>query len=1041
MAGSQLKRLKASLLDQGIIGPQKSKKQKKQAAEEARAAAANGGGNGNTKRLKRSDALDTIREQFNPFQFKMNARGPKFPVTSLKSAMVPESLRGIKGRPQAALSRSEEKRRSTLLIDMQRRNKVGGILDRRLGEGDPNMTPEERALERFAFEKQRIHNKKGAVFDLEGGEDEFLAGPGDGGLTHGGKTLAFGGGSDDEDVGMRDDFDEREVSDDDGDDDGEIGHKKQLKRLRSELGLTEELTLAALEQPDGEDGAPERKKSKKEVMEEVIAKSKYHKYERQITKEADDDVRAALDNMLPEITQLLASGPSRSKDANKDKDTLTTKVGGAFANEAFDKAAFEKTYDVRLRQLLQDKKAEPSQRTKTEEEVAADQSEHLKKLEESRVRRMMGQISYEDGDGDGSDKEDQDKEEKEKKKKKDAEAKLADGPALQFIRADGAEEDEFGLGQGIKTRHTAAELGFDDEDDFLIDDDLVASGSEVEPDSDEDEDDENDESDDEDGSDAEDDEDDEFIRGILTEDEKKNAVFVNAGKLPATANQGSDDDGVPYTFICPQTHAELLSITEDIPVAKLPVVVQRIRALYHPKLDHGNKDRLGRFAAVLVEHIAYLASQEQPPFATIESVVRHIHSLAKSVPIEVAVAFRSHLADMEGVVVTHTPGEKGVLSLEAKTKSVSRSVAFNTGDLIVLTAIATTFPTSDHFHQVVTPAMLAMGRYLEQSTPRTLADYATGLYVCTLTCQYQQLSKRYVPELVNYVLNTLVALSPGESANVAANKKSALFGGRFPIHTTARGVRIEKAHKHKDAVRKLRLSDCINSSEPPSTKEANQLKLALFSTALSLISEFTTMWSTSSPSISSSASGTAPAADAASEDASKTKTVKGSGGAALYETLEPIRAVLTLLKTKACRSELPAGSAKDIDRVSTQVDAAQRFAHLARRPLELHHHRPMAIRTFVPRFEAEYDPDKHYDPNRERADASKLKAEFKRERKGAMRELRKDAHFMQREKLKIKKTKDAAYEKKYKRLVAEIQGTEGREANAYERERAARKRR
>lgn len=51
-----------------------------------------------------------------------------------------------------------------------------------------------------------------------------------------------------------------------------------------------------------------------------------------------------------------------------------------------------------------------------------------------------------------------------------------------------------------------------------------------------------------------------------------------------------------------------------------------------------------------------------------------------------------------------------------------------------------------------------------------------------------------------------------------------------------------------------------------------------------------------------------------------------------------------------------------------------------------------------------------------------------------MRELRKDANFIARENLREKKEKDAAYEKKYKRLVAEIQGEEGKEAKAYERE-------
>ncbi|CAK7266325.1 nucleolar complex protein 14 [Sporothrix epigloea] len=994
MAGSQLKRLKASLLDQGIIGPQKSKKQKKQAAEEARANQAAGRGYGTTnngeKRLKKSAALDTIREQFNPFQFKMNARGPKFPVTSLKNAQLPESLRGIKGRPTVSLSRAEEKRRSTLLLDMQRRNKVGGILDRRLGEGDPNMTPEERALERFTFEKQRIHNKKGAVFDLEDDGAGFLGGADDGGLTHMGKSLSLGDltkrrrGVDDEDddsLDIRDDFDEDDLqgSDDDG---TELGRKKQqLKRMREELfGDNGDAAGAEVE-----DGAPERKKSKKEVMDEVIAKSKYYKYERQVARENDDDVRAELDKMLPELQQLLSAKPVKAAPQNG-----VAPIIGA----PFDKDAFDKSYDVRLRQLIQDKKAEPSARTKTEEEVAADQSAHLKKLEESRVRRMMGQISYDDGSNGSEDDSEQDGKNDKKKKKADKEAALSqDGPAVQILRADGYDEDEFGLGKGIKVKHTAAELGFDDEDDFLIDDDLVFSGSEIDVDESDEDDDESGDGNDEDDKASEDSEDDEFIRGILTEGEKKNAVFANAGKLPSTAAKGSDDDGVPFTFPCPQTHAELLAVLENIPVAKLPTVVQRIRALYHPKLDHGNKDRLGRFSAALVEHVTYLADSEEPPYATIESLVRHIHSLAKTVPIEVADAFRAHLAAMEGIAVGDTPKKAD--------GSNNRSLSFTTGDLAILTAAGSVFPTSDHFHQVITPAMLVMARYLEQAPHCTLSGYATGLYVCTLMCQYQRLSKRYVAELANYILNTLLALAP-----VGSDVLASPATGYFPVHTPAQGVRIDKAQSIK-TFRKLRILDCRPSDEDASKN--NKLKLALFNTALALLADaVTSLW---------------------------------AGKAALFETLEPCRAVLQHLRTnKTCRSQLPAAINKEIDRLATQIDATQRAAHLARRPLELHHHRPMAIRTFVPRFEDEFDPDKHYDPNRERAEASKLKAEFKRERKGAMRELRKDAHFMQREKLKVKKAKDAAYEKKYKRLVAEIQGSEGREANAYERERQARKR-
>jgi nucleolar protein 14 len=113
-------------------------------------------------------------------------------------------------------------------------------------------------------------------------------------------------------------------------------------------------------------------------------------------------------------------------------------------------------------------------------------------------------------------------------------------------------------------------------------------------------------------------------------------------------------------------------------------------------------------------------------------------------------------------------------------------------------------------------------------------------------------------------------------------------------------------------------------------------------------------------------------------------------------------------------------------------------SRLGRRPLELHHHKKQPIRTSIPKFEENFNPDKHYDPDKERSDAKKLQHEYKRERKGALRELRKDANFIAREQLKEKRERDAEYEKKYRRLVAEVQNEEGAAAKDYDRQREKR---
>jgi nucleolar protein 14 len=113
MAGSQLKRLKASLKEQGIVGPQQSKKQKRRNAQDERSR--------NDKRLQRGVVLEGIREQFNPFDLK-HTKGPKFEVTSNRPTLTAGS---IKGRPGQAKAASEERVSSHILFARHRRDSGG----------------------------------------------------------------------------------------------------------------------------------------------------------------------------------------------------------------------------------------------------------------------------------------------------------------------------------------------------------------------------------------------------------------------------------------------------------------------------------------------------------------------------------------------------------------------------------------------------------------------------------------------------------------------------------------------------------------------------------------------------------------------------------------------------------------------------------------------------------------------------------------------------------------------------------------------------
>lgn len=795
---------------------------------------------------------------------------------------------------------------------MNSRNKIGGLVDRRFGENDPTMTPEERAAERFARESQRKMRKE-SMFNLEDEEDEFQ-------LTHLGQSLTL-------DEGNGDDFEAGDL--------GGLESDDEDSRKRKRFAEGEDDMEGMADNEEGED-QPERKKSKAEVMKEVIAKSKFHKHERQQAKEDDDDLRDELDKDLPDLFELLRGikAPAKQEPVKQDLDTMNPDRA-ALLQEPQAKDS-EREYDQRIRQLTFDKRSQPTDRTKTAEEKAEEEAERLKKLEENRLKRMRGEQVSDD---------ENEEEDKDSFFEGDEESEIDDAEA-------------FGLpGHSYEPR---LELDVEDEDDFIIDDDLVETrsnaslsmdGSDAEEESSEDE--------------SSEEEEDELINGMTL----PTASAAGTASTAAEVNQAADGK-LAFTYPCPADHESFLEVIKNVPVQDVPTVIQRIRALHHPRLQPGNKEKLGKFAEVLVEHVSFLGNEaEQPPFAVIESILRHVHSLAKTHPINVAMAFRARLREV----------------------SNDRPLNLLPGDLVILNGISTVFPTSDHFHAVTTPAHLCLARFLGQCSANNLSDFTTGAFATSLCLQYQSVSKRYMPEFVNYTLNALYNLAPADQAADL---------GPFPFRKSQEPVQLVTSKKITP--RKLHFRDITIS--PSGTQAEEDLKISLVTTFASLLGYASDLWAEKS---------------------------------AFIEIFTPVRTALKHLR-QYFKGKAYAVVRDPIQSTLDKVDSHLSKSHLNRRPLLLHNHRPLAIKSAIPKFEENFNPDKHYDPDRERAESNRLKKEYKRERKGAMRELRKDASFVAREKLREKKERDSEYEKKYKRLVAEIQSEEGRAANDYDREKRAR---
>lgn len=181
-----------------------------------------------------------------------------------------------------------DKRKKTLLVEYRNMGKNNAFLDRRFGEHADGLSEEDKALLRL--QRQRMRETKSSKFALVDGEDEDL--------THLGASLGAGANFAD-------------LSDDEGDDldpeltarmhfgGGEDDGEELFKQARR--GAGPEAADEGEDRGQGEPGA--RPKTKKEVMEEIIAKSKLHRALKKRQREEDDEKLGEVDAMFREVME------------------------------------------------------------------------------------------------------------------------------------------------------------------------------------------------------------------------------------------------------------------------------------------------------------------------------------------------------------------------------------------------------------------------------------------------------------------------------------------------------------------------------------------------------------------------------------------------------------------------------------------------------------------------------------------------------------------------------------------------------------------
>jgi nucleolar protein 14 len=392
-------------------------------------------------------------------------------------------------------------------------------------------------------------------------------------------------------------------------------------------------------------------------------------------------------------------------------------------------------YDRLVKEMVFAPRGVPTEKLKNEEEVARIEKDRLEKLERDRLQRMKGDL-------------DEDEAQKREQPNHRSADDLDDGYFLEPV-LDVPEDDSKVLSYPINPGEGSCEEESDDEEPEEAgsnDKTLLEENEEESEDDDErgsDEESEVDSLDDLKADESSGEEEEEIKPKVLiisTEDEKiKPKKQQDIPQEPGLSKKQLEAlEKIPYTIQMPESYESLSELLENHSSKIQGIIVDRIIKTNHPRLMFINKSRMLKLFAYLLQYVNDLFAS-----ATVVNIGKQFKVLTVLTPL---------LFDL----VEMNPEEGSICFIEVVKekyegfkKNQKRFPALDT--LVFFKLVGYIFPTSDFRHPVTTPSFVFLQHLLSQAKIKSRYDVASGLFLATLVHDQQQLSKKFLPAVMNFL--------------------------------------------------------------------------------------------------------------------------------------------------------------------------------------------------------------------------------------------------------------------------------------------------
>ena len=408
---------------------------------------------------------------------------------------------------------------------------------------------------------------------------------------------------------------------------------------------------------ESEPDEPARTKSRNEIITEIIEKSKRYKRERQMQKEHDEMIRHEIDQDLETIRELMP----------------------VMNNSAYVEGS-KSDYDTVMKEMSFDMRAKPTDRIKTDEELAMEAKVKLERLEKERLKRMN------ESSDDNHDTDEDSIERNSEVSNEIMPLTYKDGVLvnkeifMKPCRDGGLEANESELESNISNDETDSCSESDLEEDQMS----TERAPELHSDNIE-----------------------------LPENEKSEIIAPTESGTLVEESEPPEMEELPFLFDAPATYSDFTQLLEGRDQMQTNLILERLQIQYNPKLGAENVAVLQKLMIFILKHIITVP-YNQDFFAILKN---HFIPMAKEFP-------NHYLKWIKARVI--------YLSSALESRRVKQKSLFSTGDLFIFQTVKQIYSISDFQHPAVTPLVLLWCQYLQTAPVLSYRDVLSKLLISQL---------------------------------------------------------------------------------------------------------------------------------------------------------------------------------------------------------------------------------------------------------------------------------------------------------------------